>query len=187
MPAPDNITFHLLPYRSLARRWRVPAFLMMPAGVALYWAVPQLTPDRPHIAPLALTVSFVGLLIFLYTLLATQARVTCEQNHLTIRTPLYPVVISYQRIDLIRPVEFGSLFPPDKAKAAHLRLYYELWGKTVPTLTLKGYPLPRWWLRFWFHPYLFHPQEIGLVLPMDDWMSFARRLETLRTAQRRNR
>jgi hypothetical protein len=183
MTSPNNTAFYLLPYQSLARRWRLPAFLLMPAGAGLYW----LAPDRVQLAPVTLIVSLVGLLIFIYTLLAAHARVTCEQDHLTIRTPLYPVAFSYQRVDLIRPVEFGSLFPPNAAKTAHLRLYHELWGMTVPTLTLKGYPLPRWWLRLWFHPYLFHPQEIGLVLPIKEWMAFTRQLETQRTPQRRRR
>jgi hypothetical protein len=188
MPDHDDPTsFYLLPYRSLARRWRTPAFLLMPAGAGLYWAAPHLLPDDAPLAFLALGVSVVGLLLFVYTLLAMQARVTCEQTHLTIRTPLYPVAFSYRRIDLIRPIEFSALFPPTKAKAAHRRIYHELWGKTVPTLTLKGYPLPHWWLRLWFHPYLFHPQEVGLVLPIDDWMTFTRRLDAHRVVQRQSR
>lgn len=184
MATNNEESFHLLPYRMLVQRWRLAAFLMIPAGVGLYWAVPQLMPDRQSIAALALGISIVGLLLSLYTLLAVQARVTCEKDHFTVRTPLYPVAFSYRRIDLVRPVEFSSLYPLEEARAVHRRIYYKLWGKTVPTITLKGYPLPIWWLRLWFHPYLFHPKESGLVLPVDDWMAFTRQLDTLRTTDR---
>jgi len=40
--------FPRLPYRVIAKRWRRPAFLMIPAGAALYWALPTLWgEDRP--------------------------------------------------------------------------------------------------------------------------------------------
>jgi hypothetical protein len=94
---------------------------------------------------------------------------------------LYPVAFSYQRIEMIRPVEFRSIFPPENEKNARRRLYKDMWGKTVVVITVKGYPIPLWWMQLWFHPYLLHPKESAIVLPVDDWMSLSRRLDTLRT------
>ena len=109
MATHHDATFHLLPYRMLAQRWRTLSFLLIPAGGALYWVVPQWLPHQAHLAPLAWGMSCVGLLLFLYTLLAARTRVTCERDHFTVRTPLCPIAFSYRRISVVRPVEFGSL------------------------------------------------------------------------------
>jgi len=44
--------FPLLPYRATTKRWRRPAFLMIPAGVALYWALPLLWGEERPLAQL---------------------------------------------------------------------------------------------------------------------------------------
>lgn len=182
-------SFDLIPYRALARRWRWPAFLLIPAGIGFYWIVPYATGVNVGYRPLTLVISIAGLAIFAYTLLARRARITCHSNRFVVHTPLYPVAFSYQRVDLIRPAQFSQLYSPTEVPAAKWRLYHDLWGRTVPTITLKGLPLPEWWLRLWLHPYLFHPNETGLVVPVEDWMGFIRQLESRRTEWRlaRNR
>ncbi|MBN1248029.1 MAG: hypothetical protein JXC32_10255 [Anaerolineae bacterium] len=179
--------FPLLPYRILAKRWRGPAFLMIPAGVALTWALPYVPGTDPAMAPMGLGISVIGLLIFAYTLLMARAHVSCHSNRFVVHGPLYPVAFSYQRIDRVGSAEFSRLFPPENAKAAIWRLYRDLWGTTVPTLSLKDLPLPKWWLRLWLHPYLFHPTETGLVVPVEEWLTFIREIETLRTQWRERR
>lgn len=187
MAKAESSRFTLLPYRMLARRWRLPAFLLIPAGVALAWALPRVPNVNPALAPLGLVISVVGLLIFVYTLLMSRATVSCQRNRFVIQGPLYPVAFSYQRIERVGSAEFSRLFPPEKEKAATWRLYRSLWGKTVPTILLGTLPLPRWWLRLWLHPYLFHPTETGVVIPVEEWLTFIRRIETLRTAWREGR
>lgn len=179
--------FPLLPYRMLAKRWRWPAFLLIPAGLALYWAFPYVPDVNPRLAPLGLVISLVGLLLFVYTLLMRRAHISCHASHFVIHAPLYPVAVSYQRIERIGSAEFRQLFPPEKQKATIWRLYRRLWGLTVPTISLKALPLPRWWLKLWLHPFLLHPTETGLVIPVDEWMLFIRRTESLRTAWRERR
>ncbi len=182
-----KVRFDLLPYRALAKRWRWPAFLLIPAGVGLYWILPHVAEASSDYRPLGFVISVVGAVIFAYTLLAARARITCHGNRFVVHTPLYPVAFSYQRVELVRPVQFSQLYSPTEVPAAKWRLYRDLWGRTVPTITLKGLPLPEWWLRLWFHPYLFHPKERGLVIPVKDWMGFIRQLESRRTEWRHAR
>jgi hypothetical protein len=155
----------------------------MPAGIVLYWALPRWMEGGHRRAPLALGLSIVGFLIFVYTLLAGHAHVRLLPNRLVIQGPLYPVVVSYQRVTMVRSVEFRQLFSPEQASGYRWRLYRSLWGKTVPAVDLKGLPLPRWWLRLWLHPFLIHPNQAALIFPIEDWLTFIHRLETLRTAR----
>ena len=186
--------FKLLPYKMLAKRWRTPALLVVAAGLALWWTGRGLDPEeinewgiQPPTGPLALIIAIAGGLIVIYTLLASHANVQCESNRLVIHAPLMIVAVSYARIVLTRPVEFRSIFPPQEEKPARSRIYHMLYGKTVPIVDLKGYPLPKWWLRLWLHPYLLHPKETALVVPVEEWMSFTRTLDSLRTRWRENR
>lgn len=186
--------YRLLPYQMLAKRWRTPALLVVVAGLVLWWTGRGLDPQRmdelgiqPPTGPLALMIAIVGVLIFLYTLLASRASVRCESNRLVVNAPLMVVAFSYARVVLTRPVEFRSIFSPEEEKPARFQIYRTLYGKTVPIIDLKGYPLPKWWLRLWLHPYLLHPKETALVVPVEEWMAFTRTLDSLRTRWRENR
>jgi hypothetical protein len=179
--------FPLLIYQAVAKRWRGLAFWLIPAGIVLWWGL-----QRNHAAPsarpwLALVISGVGALIFLYTILAHRAHIRCYEDHFTLQGPLYPVVFSYHRVKSLRPTEFAKIHPPDEEKAARWRLYRDLWGKTVVVIDLNGYPLPKGWLRLWFNDYLFHPKTVGLVVLTEDWMALIRQIETHRTRLKRNR
>jgi len=184
---PAGTRFALLPYRPIAKRWRWPALLMIPAGVAFYIATTSSGQHKPQVALLALVPSVIGAIIFIYTLLAGRAHVSCHSNRIVVHTPLYPIAFSYQRLGEIRSVEFRTLYPPEKEKTARWRFYSDLWGRTVPTISLRGYPLATWWMKLWVHPYLLHPKETGLVLPVEEWMSLVRRIETLQTQWRQGR
>ncbi len=174
--------FYLLPYRALAKRWRFLSFMLIPAGVLLWWLIPNLPDTNPALAPLGFLLSGVGLLLTLYTLRLGSAQVHCYDNRFVIRNPIYPVAFSYQRITLVRSVEFRSVFPPEDAKPARWRIYKNLWGKTAIVVDLTDYPMSRNWLRLWFHPFLLHPKETALVLPIEDWMGLSRQLESQRIA-----
>lgn len=169
--------FPLLVYRALARRWFGPALWMIPAGVLLWWVASRFSGLATRYAPLALVISGVGTLIALYALLARRAGVRCFSDHFTIYTPLYPVAFAYRRIQTTRPTELDTIFPQQKEKGARRRLYQGLWHKTALVVDLKGYPLPRWWLKLWLSPYLFSPQKTGLVLLVEEWMALSRQLD----------
>jgi hypothetical protein len=171
----------------MTKRWRGPALLLIPAGLGLYWVVGNTEQLNQGYAPLAFLVSLVGILIYTYTLLARRAHISLESNRFVVHTTFLPVAFSYSRVGIVRSVEFAALFPPDEMKPAKWRTYQRLMGRTVAVIPLKGYPLPEWWLRLWFHPFLFHPKETALVASVDDWMAFIRTLETLRTTWRDRR
>jgi len=181
MKSTDTSKFRLFPYQMLAKRWMGPAFWLIPAGIALWWAIPKLPQLNQQYAFAGWVVAGVGMLLFIYALLARRAHISCHKNNFVIHTPFYPVAFSYQRIEMIRPMDFKSVFPPEAEKNARRRLYRDLWGKTTVVVNVKGYPIPRWWMQLWFHPYLLHPREQALILPVEDWMGLSRRLETLRT------
>ena len=179
--------FPLLPYQALSRHWLWPALLMIPAGVVLWWIVPSVPSLDPRYAPAAFIISIAGIIIAIYALLARQAHVRVGQGYFTVRTPLIPVVFSYTRIEIHNPTQFNEIRPPMEEKPARRRLYRGLWGKTVIVVDLKSYPAPRWWLKLWLHPYLFHPRKQALVLFIDDWMTLSRTLQTKLTAWRQRR
>jgi hypothetical protein len=173
--------YRLLPYLIMARRWMLPAILMIPAGYGLTLVIPYVSELNTAYAGLGWLISIVGALLTVYTLMARLSHVRLYQDHLALRLPIYPIAISYKRIRLIYPIELNLLFPPRDISRAHQRMYHKLWGKTVPVLILDGLPLPRWWLKLWLHQLLLHPDEDGIILVVEDWMGISRALDTLRT------
>lgn len=173
--------FPLLYYQHLARRWRLPAFWLIPAGLILWGGLIQTPQFSPHIAWLTLLIPIAGALIFVYTLLAKRACVHTRAGAFVLHTPLYPLAISYRRITNIRPVEFVRLFPPEEEKAARRKLLQPLWGKTAVVVDLKTYPVPLWWLKLWLSPCLLLPHNTGLVFVVEDWMGLIRALEMARS------
>ena len=179
--------FRLLPYQAFAKHWLRPAILLVVAGIVflvLAFRSPKLDQNHTFVGSV---ITIAGMLIASYTLLAKRAHVSCHKNNFTIHTPLYPVTFSYRRINMIRSVEFRNIFPPENEKTARWRFYREIWGKTTIVITVSSYPMPLWWLKMWFHPYLLHPTESALILLVDDWMALSRSLETQRTNWRENR
>ena len=179
--------FPLLVYKVVVRRWRWPAFLLIPAGIALWWILGRNKSVLDAWAWLPLVISAVGLLVFLYTLLADGACIRCRERYFTLQTPLYPIVFSYRRVQAVRPVDFAKIRPPEEEKPARWRLYRHLWGQTAVAIDLRGYPLSKRWLRIWCHEYLFQPTSTGLLVLTDDWMGLIRQIEIHRTQLKQRR
>jgi hypothetical protein len=173
--------FRLLPYQILARRWMVPAILLIPAGIAFRWGVPQIEIFESNYADFGWVISIVGGLLTVYAIMASLSCVVFQKERFILRAPLYPLAVSYKRIKLVHPIELRLLFPKKQIKRMHYRLYYKLWGMTVPVVMLEGLPLPRWWIKLWFHPLLIHPDEDGIILVVKDWMGCSRALDSMRT------
>ena len=161
MAEKQKTRFRLLPYQILARRWMIPAILLIPAGFGIWWSAGQIENFNPAYADLGWIISIAGGLF-------------------TLRPPIHPMAISFKRIKLVHPIEFRLLFPQKNVKRLHYRLYHKLWGLTVPVVLLEGLPFPRWWLKLWFHPFLIHPDQDGIILVVKDWMGCSRALDTLR-------
>jgi hypothetical protein len=179
--------FPLLVYQVLARRWQGPAFLLNPGGIALWWAATRGTFLDARYAWAALGITLIGLLLTLYNFLARAAGVRCYNDHLTIRTPLYPIAFAYRRVESVRPVEFAQLFPPEREKELRREFYHDLWGKTAVVIDLKSYPVAIGWLKLWCSPYLLMPKGKGLVLLVDEWMALSRQIEIRRNEWINNR
>jgi len=173
----SNPIFNLLIYRALAKRWLGPSLWLIPGGIVLWGAAAYGTFLDKRYAGLTLLVTLVGILLTTYNLLARRAAVRCHSKYFTVQTPIYPAAFSYRRVASIRPIEFNALFPAEKEKEARRQLYRGLWGKTAVAVDLKSYPVPLWWLRLWFSPYLLNPKDKGLLLLVDDWMALTRQLE----------
>ncbi len=175
--------FRLLVYRRMWERWALTCALIVPAALALWWFAPRIPILHAPYRHLALVPGVVALVLLAYTWLAARvAAVQCRAKHLWIRTPFYPLVISYARIKSVRPKPFGEAIargPGGSAKVEWLRPY---WGRTALVVELSAYPLPKGWLRLWCSPYLLSPQSTAFVLLVDDWMRLSRQLDDFRGA-----
>jgi hypothetical protein len=176
-----NLRFRLVPYQILARHWMIPAILMIPAGYGFRWSVTQLEQFNSAFADLGYIISIAGVLLTLYTISAGLSSLIIQEDRFILRAPLHPLAISYTRIKLIYPMEFRLIFPRKQVKRLQYRLYRKLWRMTVPVVMLEGLPVPRWWLKLWFHPFLIHPDEEGIILVVRDWMACSRALDSMRS------
>jgi len=179
--------FPLLIYQALVKQWLWPAVGIIFAGGALWGALRQsstILHINPAFAPAGLLISGVGGLILGYVLLARRARITCYPNRFVLHTPFYPIAFSYKRMELVRPMEFSNLYPPQAENQTRWQLYQNIWGRTAIVVNLKSYPMPLWWLKLWLHPYLFHPKEIALVFLVENWMGLSQTLDGMRVSWR---
>ena len=93
--------FGLLPYQILARRWMIPAILMIPAGYGFVWSIAQIEQFDPAYANLGWIISGAGVILTLYTIMASLSHVTFQKDRLILRPPIHPMAISYKRIKLV--------------------------------------------------------------------------------------
>lgn len=181
--------FRLLIYKRMWQRWALPSLLVMLASFAWWWYAPQnpllqndaAQPDNLR-RSLTLIPAFASFAILVYSLLARRmAWVQCHSNHLRIRTPFYPLVVSYLRIRDVHPLTFGQVFDPAKEKPARRRWLQPYWRKTAVIVELSDYPVGRGWLRLWLSRYLMKPSaSAGFVLLVDDWMALSQQLDDFR-------
>jgi hypothetical protein len=108
------------------------------------------------------------------------AYVQAYGDHLRVVTPFLRTHISYRRIHKAHPAEFQRLFPPSETSWAQDRLLSPFYGKTALVLELKGYPLPRFLLRFFLAPQMFLRHGEGLVILVPDWMTFSTEIDSFR-------
>ncbi len=175
--------FRLLIYGRMWRRWAWPCMLIIPASIGLWWFVPRITILYAPFRPLAIVPALVSLTILAYTYLARRsAWVQCRPNHIRIQTPLYPLVVSYGRIKVVRPQTFAHVFDPVQEKQARRRWLRPYWGQTALVVDLTKYPISPTWLRLWLSPYLLTPGAPGFVFLVEDWLALSRQLDEFRSA-----
>lgn len=179
--------YTLLPYkRTMDRLWKATLVLgLLLAGLWWQGGVGLIVP----LDALGDAAVFVGAIVVLgITLFAIVARymtyVQAFSDHVRVVTPFLRLKISYRRVRSVRPVEFHQLFKPAAFTWSERRFLEPYIGQTVVVLELFSYPLPRRVLRFFLPPYFFHPQMIGFVLVVADWMALSTEIDSLRGAWR---
>lgn len=170
--------FRLLIYERMWQRWALPCILIVPASVALWWFAPHISIIHTPFRALAIVPALASLTILIYAFLARQlAWVQCRHKHLRIQTPIYPLIVSYGRIKMVRPTTFAQVFNPSEEKWARRNWLRPYWSKTVLVMEISKYPLNKAWLRLWFSSYLLSPNSTGFVFLVEDWMALSRQLD----------
>ncbi|HLF25589.1 MAG TPA: hypothetical protein VJG32_04585 [Anaerolineae bacterium] len=176
----------LLIYQRVHRQRRflflLAAIVLLIVYLAIAWPLlPQDILDNlpwpPAYDIFLLVASGLFFLVFLYKLVAPRlAYVRCTERNIRIQTPLYPLVISYQRIVATRPNQWGRIFPPEKIKRSQRRLLDGILGEGVLVFDLKSWPVSPRFLKLWMPDVMFLPGNQGLVLWVEDWMTLNREI-----------
>ena len=124
-----------------------------------------------------LVIGSVAFLIFLFRTVASYLPyVQCTERNLRIRTPFYPIVISYKRIQETRPNALFEVFKKDAVTRSQARFLEKFAGQTVVVVDMNSYPMSLRWMKFWMGDLMFTPDDRSLVLWVGDWMSLNREL-----------
>lgn len=110
-----------------------------------------------------------------------------EKEGLRLQGPLSSIVIPYQHIRSAIPTRLNDHFSPEDLSTAQLEEYRRFINDPVLFLALGQDELPDRSRRRWFSSLLFSNQKNGLVLILDDWVSFARTLEKIRRGTEKKR
>ena len=124
-----------------------------------------------------LVIGSAAFLIFLYRTIASYLPyVQCTERNLKIRTPFYPIVISYKRIQETRPNALFEIFKKDAVSRRQARFLEKFAGQTVVVVDMNSFPMSLRWMKFWMGDLMFTPDDRSLVLWVGDWMSLNREL-----------
>ena len=191
MPAKGNRHRLLLYTYSLNRWWRAIlgiGIVLLFLVVTMVW-VPTVLPDYspPRIAEwmLWLAGGTGAFAIFLAIFLLTIRKLAYVQpfpGYLLLVTPFLRMNISYRRFHHTSSAEMGRLFRVGRVRGQRRTFIAPLARLTVVVLDLKGFPLPRWVLKFFLSPYFFPDKTSRLALLVPDWMTFSTELDSFRSA-----
>ena len=174
--------FHLLIYERMWQKWGLASLLVALASGVLWVLAPRARFIPSSLRPLILVLALASLGVFVYSFMARRmAWVQCRPGHLHIQTPIYPLAVSYSRIKVVRPSEFGHIFDPSKEKPGRRNWLRPYWGKTAVVVEISKYPISKSWLRLWFNRYMFSPEVTGFVFLVEDWMTLSRQLDDFRS------
>jgi hypothetical protein len=106
------------------------------------------------------------------------AYVQCSERNLKIQTPLYPVVISYKRIQETRPNTLFHVFGNAKLSRSEkgVVLGDKVGGQTALVVDMASWPMSLRWMKFWMSRLMFTPDNRSLVFWVEDWMTLNREL-----------
>ena len=167
--------------RTMDRLWGAAMVLgLLLAGIWWQANVGSFIPVNVKTETWVYVASLVALVFSLFALLARRmGYVQAFPNHLRVVTPFLRLKISYRRFRSVHPEEYHKLFPPLEASWAERSILAPFYPKTAVIVELYNYPLPPVILRFFLPEQMFHPQKIGLVLVVDDWMAMSTEIDSL--------
>ena len=175
----------LVLHQSLSEQLFWPAVLILAVCAALLiWNPPEF---QDHRAELVLMVIGTGLILVLSFLFRLRSFAQCRADGLRIQSPFFHLDIPYTEIKATRPAQLARVFFPEEQRWLQRRFLRWLWGHTLVVVELERLPGPRRWLRIWLGPYLIHPDEDSLALPVRDWITFRAELDEQLAQHRRRR
>jgi len=161
-----------------SRRW--PLLLIALGTAVLWWRAPGVSFLAPH-EDWLLGIGGLSLFIFADTFVARYfCFVQCHPRHLRIQTPLYRVVVSYQRVHHVRPIALRDMYPPSRQRWNERYLLEPLAGMTCVGVNLNSYPLGESWLRLWLNRLMFTRDTPGFLFLVADWMTLSREIDVYR-------
>ncbi len=173
--------FPLALYGRSAARYRTKSFAISIAMLGL-WFLTYSTEFLPRLAPhnrWLLAGGLVAALYWAYSAVGPRfAFARAREDHLWVQTPLYRLKISYRRIRNTRPVQFGKLYPAGSRSRSERRLLGPCFSSTALGVDLSSWPIHPLVLRAFFGKYSLAPDQTGLILLVDDWLSFSNQLST---------
>ena len=173
--------FRLLLYERSAARYRSKSLIIAVSMIGL-WFISYSTNYLPRLVPLnrwLLAGGLVAALYWLYVSLGPRfAYARPREDHLWLQTPLYRLKISYRRIRNTRPVQIGKLYPSGSLRGKDRRLLQPFHGATAVGVDLYAWPIHPLLLRAFFGRYILAPDQLGLLLLVEDWMTFSNQLSS---------
>jgi hypothetical protein len=169
-------------YRNRRGLYFFVAFLFFAFYVALnllpasFWERIPWGPDYDWILLVA------GVIVFLIALFRTVASeipyVQCTEKNLKIQTPLYPIVFSYKRMKETRPNPLFQVFQREHLSRVERNIVLDdkVGGQTALVIDMVSWPMSLTALKFWLSNLMFTPDNRGLVLWVEDWMTLNREL-----------
>lgn len=173
--------YPLLLYRHLISRYRLPSLFLAVflLGTAALQHQGIITMPRDDSFGWLFSGGVVALAIWLMTRIAPMfSYVQPRADHLRIQTPIYRLKISYRRIHGTRPVEIGKVFFRGTPKRRELKSLQPFLGETALMLDLIGWPLSPFAMRIFLHRYMLSPEQPGLVLIVNEWMTLSKQLSS---------
>jgi hypothetical protein len=166
---------HLLVYRFIAGRYRPAGVLLFVIGIIalLPWLMPPIRDvlrldeaflSYTQLAYLGAASMFAGAFLWIMTIyMQRKAYVQCLPEYMVINTASHRVVVAYQRINTVQPVQVNKVFNVKEIKGREQTFIKPLSGDTALEVELKEFPVPEKRLRRHFSRFLLSPRDKGFV------------------------
>ena len=118
-----------------------------------------------------------GLILIFTFVLRLRAYVQCRGAGLWVQLPFYQMNIPYLAIKATRLTELHRMFSDDQLGRGQRRFLEPVMGKTVVIVELEELPLPSLARRLWLSKAMICPNEVGLIMAVDDWLTFRTELD----------